>query len=75
MRQEAAYREALLPAAARKVVIEAGTRFGWGDVVGAEALFITQDSYGYSAPYQVLAKELGFNEQDVNARVLAFSRA
>jgi len=75
MRQEAAYREALLPAAARKVVIEAGTRFGWGDVVGAEALFITQDGYGYSAPYQVLAKELGFNEQDVKARVLAFARA
>jgi transketolase len=75
MRQEAAYREALLPAAARKVVIEAGTRFGWGDVVGAEALFITQDGYGYSAPYQVLAKELGFNEQDVNTRVLAFARA
>lgn len=74
MRQEAAFREALLPAAARKVVIEAGTRFGWGDVVGSDALMITQDTYGHSAPYEVLAKELGFNPAAVNARVLAFVR-
>ncbi len=73
MRQNAEYRQSLLPAGAKKVVIEAGTRFGWGDVVGNDALMITQDRFGHSAPYEVLAKELHFNEEDVNARVLAFA--
>jgi transketolase len=72
MRQDAAYRQAIIPVAAKKVVIEAGTRFGWGDVVGSEALFITQDTYGHSAPYEVLMKELGWNAADIVAQVLAF---
>ncbi|MHB0857443.1 MAG: transketolase [Anaerolineae bacterium] len=73
-RQDAAFRADLIPAAARKVVLEAGTRFGWGDIVGPDALFITQDEYGHSAPYQVLMKELGFNDASVTARVLAFAK-
>jgi transketolase len=74
MQQDAAYRAALLPAAAKKVVLEAGTRYGWGDIVGPDALFITQDSYGYSAPYQVIMKELGWTNEDVARRVLAYAQ-
>jgi len=74
LQQDAAYRQALIPDNAKKVVIEAGTRFGWGDIVGSNALFITQDTYGCSAPYEVLAQKLGFNETDVAARVLGFVR-
>ena len=62
--------QACIPAGARKVVIEAGTRFGWGDVVGADALFITQDTYGHSAPYKVLAQNLGFTNDQVTAKIL-----
>ena len=72
MRQDAAYRQELLPVAAKKVVVEAGTRFGWGDIVGSDALFITQDTYGHSAPANVLAKELGFTAEQVTAKVLAW---
>jgi len=73
MAQEAAAREALIPTRAKKVVLEAGVRFGWGDVVGPDALFITQDTYGKSAPYQQLMKELGWNDEAIVARVLEFA--
>lgn len=72
MRQGEAYRQSLLPATARKVVIEAGTSFGWGDLVGPEALFITQDTFGHSAPYGVLAEQFGFTPEKVTARILAW---
>jgi transketolase len=71
--QDEAFRKSLIPCAAKKVVLEAGVRFGWGDVVGADALFITQDVYGQSAPYQVLMKELGWNNEAIAERVLAFA--
>ena len=62
----------LIPAGAKKVVLEAGVRFGWGEVVGCDALFITQDTYGHSAPYQVLMKELGWNNEAIAQRVVEF---
>jgi len=70
MRQDAAYRADLIPAAAKMVVLEAGTRYGWGDIVGPEALFITQDEWGHSAPAKVLAEELGYTNAKVADRVL-----
>jgi transketolase len=75
MRQDAALRHKLIPTAARKVLVEAGAKFGWGDVLGADALCITQDTYGHSAPYQVLAEELGFTPEKVTQRILAWLRA
>ena len=70
--QDKAFRVALIPAAAKKVVIEAGVRFGWGDIVGPEALFITQDGYGHSAPAKVLMEKLGFTEAAIAQRVCAW---
>lgn len=72
LRQDASYRENLLPRTARKVVIEAGTAFGWGDLAGPEALFITQDTFGHSAPYQVLAEKFGFTPEQVTQRILGW---
>ncbi len=57
------------------MVLEAGVRFGWGDVVGPEALFITQDEYGHSAPFQVLMQELGWNDEAIAQRVLEYVKA
>ncbi|MCD6519880.1 MAG: transketolase [Anaerolineae bacterium] len=71
-RQEESYRRELIPATAKKVVIEAGVRFGWGDVVGADALFITQDDFGHSAPYTVLMEKCGFTAEQISARTLAW---
>jgi len=75
LQQDEAFRRALIPSAASKVVLEAGTRFGWGDIVGPEALFITQDTYGHSAPYKVLAEELGYTAEKVTARILSWLNA
>jgi transketolase len=56
------------------VLIEAGVRFGWAEVVGADALFITQDEFGHSAPYRVLAEKLGFTGEQVAKQVLDWVR-
>ena len=74
-RQDAAYQAEVIPMAARKVVVEAGTRFGWADIVGPDALFITQDGYGKSAPAEVLADEMGFTPAKVVAKVLDWAQA
>ena len=70
LRQAESVRNAIVPASAKKVVIEAGVRFGWGDIAGTDALFITQEEYGHSAPAKVLMQELGYTEDQVAARVL-----
>ncbi|MFO7696858.1 MAG: transketolase [Anaerolineae bacterium] len=70
--QDAAYRESLIPCAARKVVIEAAVRFGWDRIVGSDALFITQESYGLSAPAGILAEKLGWTGPRVTERILAW---
>ncbi len=72
LRQPPAYRAEMIPPSARKVVIEAGVRFGWDEVVGRNAMFITQDSYGASAPYQVLMELVGFTPEEIARRVLGW---
>jgi transketolase len=72
LKQLPAYRAEMIPSSARKVVIEAGVRFGWDEVVGRNALFITQDTYGASAPYQVLAEAFGFTPEKVAGRMLSW---
>jgi transketolase len=50
-RQDAAYRESVLPAACRKrVAVEAGVRDFWRKYVGLDGAVIGIDSYGASAP-------------------------
>ena len=72
LKQDAAYRESLIPSAAKKVVIEAAVRFGWDRIVGSDALFITQESYGLSAPAGVLAEKLGWTGAQVTDRIVAW---
>ena len=72
LQQDETYRSLLIPASPRKVVLEAGVRFGWGNIVGADALFITQDEYGHSAPGTVLSQELGYNHDAIAQRVLSW---
>src|SRR5690606_9483648 len=50
-RQDAAYRESVLPAACRKrVAIEAGTADFWRKYVGLDGAVVGMDSFGASAP-------------------------
>jgi len=70
LKQDKTFQETLIPKGARKVVIEAGVRFGWDRIAGSDALFITQDEYGYSAPAAVLAEKLGWTGPQVTERIL-----
>jgi transketolase len=65
-RQEASYREEVLPSACRKrVSIEAGVTEFWYKYVGLEGKPIGVDRFGLSAPGGAVMKELGITADHV----------
>jgi transketolase len=64
-----AYRRSVLPDDVPTVVIEAARTETWAAIVGKDALRIGLNRFGASAPYEVIAKELGFTPEAVAARV------
>ena len=71
-RQDAAYRESVLPAACRKrVAIEAGTSDFWRKYVGLDGAVVGMDSFGASAPADALFPEFGFTVDAVVAAARA----
>ena len=61
--QKDAYQAFVLPPEmTRRVIAEAGTRFGWDRfcVDAKSTRYVTQDAFGASAPYKVLAEKFGF---------------
>ncbi len=64
--QDAAYREAVLPAEVRaRVAVEAGIGMGWEKFVGDSGAIISLEHYGASAPAGILFKEFGFTVDNV----------
>jgi len=66
------FKEKLIPSDAKVVTIEAGTTFGWRDMVGGDAentLCIGMDRFGASAPDSVLAEKFGFTPDHVVERI------
>ncbi len=64
------YRESVLPSdCRRRVVVEAGTPFGWERYAGDEGLIIGIDHFGESGPYEILAEEYGFTAGAIAGRV------
>ena len=64
--QTAEYREQVLPKAIRaRVVIEAGTSFGWHRWATDGGQFLTMDRFGASAPGEKLFAEFGFTAERV----------
>jgi transketolase len=73
-RQDAGYRESVLPAACRRrLAVEAGVTFGWDRWVGDRGEVIGLDRYGASAPAGTLFKEFGFTADDVYAKAKALA--
>ncbi len=70
-RQDAAYRDSVLPRGPRRVAIEIGVTEPWRGVVGLDGLVIGHDTFGASAPDKVLAKEFGFTPEAVAAKIRA----
>ena len=71
--QDQAYRDSVLPPSVKKrVVVEAGSPFGWCKYAGDEGLIIGMDRFGASAPYKVLAEKFGFTPEAVAEKVEAY---
>lgn len=68
-KQDAAYRQEVLPPCKIKVAIEAGVTLGWEKYVGENGRIIGLDQYGASAPFKVLAEKFGFTPANVIAVV------
>jgi len=70
MAQDGAYRKDMLPAGVLKVSIEAGTTFGWEALVGQDGLRIGIDTFGASAPAEVLYDYFGLTPAKIVPRVM-----
>jgi transketolase len=70
-RQDAAYRESVLPRAVKaRLAVEAACSFGWERWVGEDGDVLSVDRFGASAPGALVMKEYGFTVDDVVARAL-----
>lgn len=68
--QDVEYREKVLPADLRnRVSIEMASSFGWGEFTGLDGLNISIDRFGMSGPGGDVAKKLGFNTEDIVAKI------
>ena len=64
--QTAAYQESVLPKNIKKrVAIEAASSFGWAKYIGENGVALTIDSFGASAPGDLLMKEFGYTVENV----------
>ena len=64
-RQDAEYRERVLPHGVRRIAIEAGVTSFWHKYVGLEGGVVGIDTFGESAPAGVLFKHFGFTIEKV----------
>ncbi len=68
-RQDAAYRDSVLPRGPRRVAIEIGVTEPWRGVVGLDGMVIGHDDYGASAPDTEIQKQFGFMPEAVSAKI------
>jgi transketolase len=64
-RQDANYRDAVLPKGLPRVAVEAGVTDGWRKYVGLEGAVVGIDRFGESAPAGDLFKHFGFTPENV----------
>jgi transketolase len=67
--QDRAFREALVPPGAQRVVIEAGTSFGWASPFDDGTLVVSIDPFGESGPWQKLAERFGITAAALAERI------
>jgi len=68
-RQDAAYRDAVLPRGLPRIAVEAGVTAFWRKYVGLEGAVVGIDRYGESAPAGELFKHFGFSDENVEQAV------
>lgn len=68
-KQDAAYKESVLPKAVKaRVSVEAGVTSGWAKYVGDAGVSIGVDTFGASAPGEVVMEKFGFTVDNVVAK-------
>ncbi len=71
-REEREYRDEVLPpSVTKRMVVEAGSRFGWERHVGVDGEYVTIDTFGASAPGEELMEAHGFTATHIVERVRA----
>lgn len=71
-KQDAAYRESVLPAAvSARVAVEAGIADYWYKYVGLNGAIVGMTTFGESAPAELLFNEFGFTTENVVAKAKA----
>lgn len=64
--QSAEYKESVLPSKVRnRIAIEAGVDLGWGKYVGLDGACITMNTFGLSAPANLLFEKFGFTVDNI----------
>jgi transketolase len=70
--QDAAYKNAVLPkAVTKRLVVEAGSTFGWHKYCGTDGDIVGIDTFGASAPGGILMEQFGFTVENVYNRAKA----
>ncbi len=70
--QPESYKRRVLPRRIKnRVAIEAGSGFGWDRYLGDKGKFIGMNSFGASAPYQILYEEFGITAEAILNHFLA----
>jgi transketolase len=64
-RQDAAWRDSVLPPGVRRVAVEAGSTMSWYKYVGLDGAVVGMDRFGESAPGGALMKYFGFTAEHV----------
>lgn len=64
-RQDKAYQETVLPKGVKRIAVEAGVTDYWRKYVGLEGEIIGIDTFGESAPAEVLFKHFGITTENV----------
>jgi transketolase len=71
-KQDASYQQSVIPdACTRRMVVEAGTSFGWERYVGRCGVMVTKDDFGASAPFKVLQEKFGFTAENIYEKAKA----
>ena len=69
-KQSKEYKESVLPTSVRKrVAVEALSDFGWGKYVGLDGTTLTMESFGASAPANLLFEKFGFTVDNLVDKV------
>ena len=64
--QDSEYKEKILPrSVTKRVAIEAGSGLSWGEFIGFDGKYVTMDTFGASAPAELLFEKFGFSVDNV----------